>query len=128
LQLTVCIKNRFNVFYTVLPVVKKGVREVRGQIFTIILNYFVFLFGIYIYVTYICSVIIKQLENMTTLNNLTPTEKKVSKLENGYKVWDSLSPMERYNKVMKNFTPSERKGVNGLRKMAQYIIDNNITK
>ena len=40
---------------------------------------------------------------MTTLNNLTPTEKKVSKLENGYKVWDSLSPMERYNKVMKNF-------------------------
>ena len=64
---------------------------------------------------------------MTTLN-LTQTEKKVSKLENGYKVWDSLSPMERYNKVMKNFTPSERKGINGLRRMAQYIIDNNITK
>jgi len=65
---------------------------------------------------------------MTTLNNLTPTELKVAKLENGYKVWDSLSPMERYNKVMINFTPSERKGINGLRKMAQFIIDNNITK
>ena len=64
---------------------------------------------------------------MTTLN-LTQTEKKVSKLENGYKVWDSLTPMERYNKVMKNFTPSERKGINGLRRMAQFIIDNNITK
>jgi len=60
--------------------------------------------------------------------NLTPTEKKVLKLENGYKVWDSLSPMERYNKVMKNFTPAERKGVNGLRRMVQYIVDNNITK
>ncbi len=62
------------------------------------------------------------------IQNLTPTEKKVAKLEDGYKVWDSLSPMERYNKVMKNFTPSERKGVNGLRRMAKYIIDNNITK
>ena len=60
--------------------------------------------------------------------NLTPTELKVAKLENGYKVWDSLSPMERYNKVMKNFTPSERTGVKGMRMMAQYIIDNNITK
>ena len=65
---------------------------------------------------------------MTTLNNLTPTELKVAKLENGYKVWDSLSSMERYNKVMKNFTPSERRGVKGMRMMAQYIIDNNITK
>ena len=65
---------------------------------------------------------------MTTLNNLTPTELKVAKLENGYKVWYSLSPMERYNKVMKNFTPAERKGVKGFRMMAQYIIDNNITK
>ena len=65
---------------------------------------------------------------MTTLENLTPTELKVAKLENGYKVWDSLSPMERYNKVMKNFTPAERRGVKGMRMMAQYIIDNNITK
>jgi len=65
---------------------------------------------------------------MTTLNNLTPTELKVAKLENGCKVWDSLSPMERYNKVMKNFTPAERRGVKGMRMMAQYIIDNNITK
>ena len=59
---------------------------------------------------------------------MTTVETKVSKLEQGYKVWDSLSPMERYNKVMINFTPSERKGINGLRKMAQFIIDNNITK
>ena len=64
---------------------------------------------------------------MTTLN-LTPTELKVAKLENGYKVWDSLSPIERYNKVMKNFTTSERRGVKGMRMMAQFIIDNNITK
>jgi hypothetical protein len=65
---------------------------------------------------------------MTKLDNLTPTEKKVLKLEQGYKVWDSLSPMERYNKVMKNFTSEERRGVNGMRKMVQYIIDNKITK
>jgi len=32
----------------------------------------------YIYVTYICSVIIKQLENMTTLNKITETLKNVS--------------------------------------------------
>ena len=49
-------------------------------------------------------------------------------LEKGYKVWYSLSPMERYNKVMKNFTPAERRGIKGMRMMAQYIIDNNITK
>lgn len=65
---------------------------------------------------------------METLKNLTPTEKKVLKLKDGYKVWDSLTPMERYNKVMKNFTPAERKGVKGMRKMVKYIIDNNITK
>jgi hypothetical protein len=59
---------------------------------------------------------------------MTNTENKVAKLEQGYKVWDSLSPMERYNKVMVNFTPDERKGVNGLRRMAKYIIDNGITK
>lgn len=59
---------------------------------------------------------------------MSRTEKKVAKLEEGYKVWDSLTPIERWDKVMKNFTPSERKGVNGLRRMAQYIIDNNITK
>ena len=63
-----------------------------------------------------------------TTQDLTQTEKKVSKLESGYKVWDSLTPIERYNKVMKNFTPSERKGIKGLRRMAQFIIDNNITK
>ena len=59
---------------------------------------------------------------------MSRTENKVSKLEQGYKVWDSLTPLERYNKVMKHFTVAERKGVNGLRRMAQYIIDNNITK
>ena len=59
---------------------------------------------------------------------MTTTELKVSKIENGYKVWDSLTPSEKYSKVMVNFTASERKGVNGLRKMAQYIVDNNITK
>jgi len=59
---------------------------------------------------------------------MTNTENKVAKLEQGYKVWDSLSPMERYDKVMVNFTPDERKGVNGLRRMAKYIIDNGITK
>jgi len=59
---------------------------------------------------------------------MSRTENKVSKLEQGYKVWDLLTPIERYNKVMKHFTPAERKGVNGLRRMAQYIIDNNITK
>jgi hypothetical protein len=34
--------------------------------------------------------------------------------------------MERYNKVMVNFSPTERKGVNGLRKMVKYIIENGI--
>tara|TARA_R110000782_G_scaffold15408_1_gene45154 strand:- start:352 stop:546 length:195 start_codon:yes stop_codon:yes gene_type:complete len=63
-----------------------------------------------------------------TTQDLTPTEKKVAKLENGYKVWDSLSPINKYNKVMINFTASERRGVNGMRRMVQYIIDNNITK
>ena len=62
------------------------------------------------------------------MTNLTATEKKVLFLEEGFKVWDSLSPLERYNKVMINFTPSERKGVNGFRKMIKFIIDNNITK
>jgi hypothetical protein len=57
---------------------------------------------------------------------MTTTENKVAKLEKGYKIWDSLSPIERYNKVMINFTASERKGVNGLRKMVKYIIDNGI--
>jgi len=59
---------------------------------------------------------------------MTLTEKRVSKLEEGYKVWDSLSPMERYDKVMKHFTPDERKGIEGFRRMAKYIIDNGIKK
>ena len=59
---------------------------------------------------------------------MTRTELKSEKLKSGYKVWDSLTPIERYNKVMKHFTLEERKGVNGLRRMSQYIIDNNITK
>lgn len=59
---------------------------------------------------------------------LTKTEQKVAKLEAGYKVWDSLTPMERYNKVMIHFSPADRKGVNGLRRMAKFIIDNNISK
>jgi hypothetical protein len=59
---------------------------------------------------------------------MTTTEIKSEKLKVGYKIWNTLTPMERYNKVMKFFTNEERKGVNGLRKMAQFIIDNNITK
>lgn len=59
---------------------------------------------------------------------MTRTELNVAKLEKGYKVWDLLTPMERYNKVMKHFTPAQRRGVKGMRKMIQYIIDNNITK
>lgn len=58
---------------------------------------------------------------------MTTLEIKVSKLESGYKVWYALSPMQRYELVMVNFTPAERRGVNGLRKMVKYIIDNNIT-
>ena len=57
---------------------------------------------------------------------MTAIETKVAKLEKGFQIWDSLTPMERYTKVMVNFTPAERKGVNGLRKMAKYIIDNGI--
>lgn len=59
---------------------------------------------------------------------MTKTEEKVLALEEGYKVWDSLSPIERYNKVMKYFTPKERRGMKGYRKMIQFIIDNQITK
>ena len=59
---------------------------------------------------------------------MTRTEERVAKLKKGYQVWDSLSPMERYTKVMVNFTPDERKGIEGLRRMAKYIIDNKITK
>ena len=59
---------------------------------------------------------------------MTTTEIKTAKLQQGYKIWDSLTPIERYNKVIVNFTNAERKGVNGLRKIAQFIIDNNITK
>jgi hypothetical protein len=58
---------------------------------------------------------------------MTRLEIKVSKLESGYKVWYSLSPMQRYELVMVKFTAAERRGVNGLRKMVKYIIDNNIT-
>ena len=39
---------------------------------------------------------------------MTATEKKVAKLEKGFQVWDSLTPMERYNKVMVNFSHTER--------------------
>ncbi len=59
---------------------------------------------------------------------MTTTEIKSAKLKEGYKVWNSLTAIERYNKVMVNFTHEQRKGVNGLRLMAQFIIDNNITK
>jgi hypothetical protein len=72
--------------------------------------------------TFVKEITIKKIETMTT------TEIKSAKLQEGYKVWDSLSPIERYNKVMINFSNEDRKGVNGLRKMAQFIIDNNITK
>ena len=57
---------------------------------------------------------------------MTAIENKVNKLEEAYKVWDSFSPLERYNKVMKHFTPAERRGINGLRKMIKYISDNEI--
>ena len=59
---------------------------------------------------------------------MTNLEIKVEKLKDAYQIWDSLTPLEKYNKVMIHFTPKERKGVNGLRRMAQFIIDNNITK
>ena len=55
-------------------------------------------------------------------------EEKALKLKEGYKVWLSLTPIERYEKVMVNFTPKERKGVNGERRLMQYIIDNDIKK
>ena len=54
-------------------------------------------------------------------------QQKSQKVNEGYKVWYSLTPMQRYEKVMVNFTPSERKGISGMRRMAQYIIDNNIS-
>jgi hypothetical protein len=60
-------------------------------------------------------------------HTMTTLEIKVGKLESGYKVWYALSPMQRYELIMVNFTPAERRGVNGLRKMVKYIIDNNIT-
>ena len=59
---------------------------------------------------------------------MTTTEIKSEKLKVGYEIWNTLTPMERYNKVIKFFTNEERKGINGLRRMAQFIIDNNITK
>jgi hypothetical protein len=74
---------------------------------------------------YICKV--NKAQNKKQ-NEMTTTEIKSAKLKEGYKVWNSLTAIERYNKVMVNFTPEQRKGVNGLRLMAQFIIDNNITK
>jgi hypothetical protein len=59
---------------------------------------------------------------------MTTAQQKAAKVLAGYKVWNVLSPMERYEKVMIHFTAEERRGVSGMRKMAQYIIDNNITK
>lgn len=41
---------------------------------------------------------------------MTTTEKKVNKLESGYKVWDSMNPIQRYNKVMAHFSAEERRG------------------
>lgn len=55
-------------------------------------------------------------------------EEKALKLKAGYKIWLSLNPMERWDKVMSNFTAKERRGVKGERLMMQYIIDNGITK
>jgi hypothetical protein len=65
---------------------------------------------------------------MTTFTDLSKIEEQVLNLKEGYAIWDSLSPMERYNKVMVNFTPAKRKGVNGMRRMVKYIICNGITK
>ena len=55
-------------------------------------------------------------------------EEKTLRLKKGYDVWLSLTPMERYEKVMVNFTAKQRRGVKGERMMMQYIIDNNVTK
>jgi hypothetical protein len=59
---------------------------------------------------------------------MTTAQQKAAKVLAGYKVWNLLSPMERYEKVMINFTAEERRGVSGMRKMAQFIIDNNVSK
>jgi hypothetical protein len=59
---------------------------------------------------------------------MTTAQEKAAKVLSGYKVWNVLSPMERYEKVMIHFTAEERRGVSGMRKMAQFIIDNNISK
>ena len=61
-------------------------------------------------------------------NDMTTAQQKAAKVLAGYNVWYTLSPMERYEKVMIHFTAEERKGVAGMRRMAQYIIDNNISK
>ena len=74
---------------------------------------------------YICISII---HTLTKSNDMTTAQQKAAKVLEGYKVWNVLSPMERYEKVMIHFTNEERRGVSGMRKMAQFIIDNNISK
>ena len=59
---------------------------------------------------------------------MTTAQQKAAKVLEGYNVWYSLTPMQRYEKVMIHFTADERRGVAGMRKMAQFIIDNNISK
>ena len=50
----------------------------------------------------------------------------INKLKSAYEIWNKMSPMERYEKVIK-FIPAEKlKGVRGLRHCSNYIIDNNI--
>jgi hypothetical protein len=41
-------------------------------------------------------------------------------------IWNKMSPMERYEKVIQYIDVLKFRGVRGYRKCIQYIIDNNI--
>lgn len=47
-------------------------------------------------------------------------------LKSGYEIWNKMSPMERYEKVIKNIPIEKLKGINGLRLCAKYIVENKI--
>lgn len=42
------------------------------------------------------------------------------------KIWYKMSPMERYQKVIKNIPIKKLKGINGFRLCIKYIVENNI--
>lgn len=41
-------------------------------------------------------------------------------------IWNKMSPMEKYEKVIQYIDVLKYKGIKGYRKCIQYIIDNNI--